>query len=235
MKTQFLAATSALALALAPSPAMAQQMNMPGMTMPQVPPAKEPKASPTMPMDHSGMDMGHGEHAMTGALGSYPSTREASGTAWEPDTSEHEGLMTRSGDWMLMAHGNLTAVTSIQGGPRGDSKAFVEGMLMGMARRDFANGDDYANRVKVTAGSLDLGDEGCQTIEVDVRIASLHGGRSRSHPPADLRTPPGQEGYWLYSAAWLLRCSATSAWICGQRFDRKFWSLPNTDTLGSRT
>ena len=27
--------------------------------------------------------------AMTGALGRYPMTREASGTAWQPDASEH--------------------------------------------------------------------------------------------------------------------------------------------------
>ena len=30
--------------------------------------------------------------AMTGALGSYPMERESSGTAWQPDTTEHMGL-----------------------------------------------------------------------------------------------------------------------------------------------
>ena len=50
----------------------------------------------TMPMKHGQMPMGeHAGHAMamTGALGSYPMERESSGTAWQPDTSEHMGLM----------------------------------------------------------------------------------------------------------------------------------------------
>src|SRR6266480_4923538 len=34
----------------------------------------------------------HGEHPMTGALGAYAFTREASGTAWQPESSIHEGL-----------------------------------------------------------------------------------------------------------------------------------------------
>jgi hypothetical protein len=37
-------------------------------------------------------------HAQTGALGSYPMTRESSGTAWQPDTFEHMGVMGQSGD-----------------------------------------------------------------------------------------------------------------------------------------
>ena len=30
--------------------------------------------------------------AMAGAFGPYSMTREASGTAWQPDTSEHDGI-----------------------------------------------------------------------------------------------------------------------------------------------
>ena len=77
---------------------------------------------------------------MAGALGPYSMTRESSGTAWQPDTSEHMGVMTHSGDWMLMAHGMLNLVYDHQGGHRGDDKLFASGMLMGMARRPIGNG-----------------------------------------------------------------------------------------------
>ena len=86
-----------------------------------------------------------GEHSaaamqMTGALGPYAVQRESSGTAWQPDSSEHEGLHAISGNWMLMAHGALNLVYDHQSGPRGDDKAFASGMLMGMARRPLGNG-----------------------------------------------------------------------------------------------
>ncbi len=77
---------------------------------------------------------------MTGALGPYPMAREASGTAWQPDTSEHGGLHLASGEWSLMAHGELNLVHSWQESPRGDSKTFPAGMLMGMARRPLGDG-----------------------------------------------------------------------------------------------
>ena len=103
------------------------------------------------PMDHSRMDhsqmgqMQMGDHAghqmaMTGALGRYPMERESSGTAWQPDTSEQAGIHVMSGDWTLMAHGVLNLVYDHQSGRRGDDKAFVSGMLMGMARRSLGDG-----------------------------------------------------------------------------------------------
>jgi len=82
---------------------------------------------------------GH-EMAMTGALGPYPMERESSGTAWQPDASEHVGLMSMSGDWTLMAHGVVNLVYDHQSGRRGDDKPFASGMLMGMARRQLGNG-----------------------------------------------------------------------------------------------
>jgi hypothetical protein len=119
-----------------------------------MPPQPAPGADQAMPMDHSqhggmpmkgmqGMSQGErGGHqmAMSGSLGSYPMEREASGTAWQPDTSEHMGLHVMSGDWMLMAHGLLNLVYDHQSGPRGDHKVFASGMLMGMARRPLGNG-----------------------------------------------------------------------------------------------
>jgi hypothetical protein len=98
-------------------------------------------------MDHSQMEHGTmppGEHseqgAMTGAFGPYPMTRESSGTAWQPDTSEHEALHVASGDWTLMAHGVVNLVYDHQSGRRGDDKLFAAGMVMGMARRPIGDG-----------------------------------------------------------------------------------------------
>jgi len=94
---------------------------------------------PDMPgMDHSKMDPGAVAgvgHGMSGALGPYAMTREASGTSWQPDASVHEGLQVRRGPWTVMLHGVLTGVYSSQSGPRGDDKAFAAGMLMAMAQR----------------------------------------------------------------------------------------------------
>lgn len=93
-------------------------------------------------MDHGPMpsDEHAGHETMNGAFGPYPMQREASGTAWQPDTSEHMGVMTRSGDWTLMGHGVLNLVYDHQSGTRGDDKTFVSGMVMGMARRPLGNG-----------------------------------------------------------------------------------------------
>ena len=82
----------------------------------------------------------HAGHAMSGALGAYPMQRESSGTAWQPDASEHMGLMTTAGNWTLMAHGVVNLVADHQSGPRGDKQLFPSGMLMGMARRPLGNG-----------------------------------------------------------------------------------------------
>ncbi len=118
-------------------------------------PANKPVQQP-MPMDHSQMDhaqmgqmpmegmppAGHAGQAMamTGALCSYPMTRESSGTAWQPDSSEHDALHVVSGDWTLMAHGVFNLVADHQSGRGGDDKIFASGMLMGMARRPLGNG-----------------------------------------------------------------------------------------------
>jgi len=71
---------------------------------------------------------------MPAALGPYPMSREASGTAWQPDNSEHQAVHAMSGRWMLMGHALLTLVYDRQEGRRGGEKAFVSGMAMGMAR-----------------------------------------------------------------------------------------------------
>src|SRR4051794_37259895 len=91
-------------------------------------------------VDHakvSGMGHGGGGHAMKGFLGPYGMGREGSGTSWQPDTSPHEGIHNQYGDWMTMWHAMFNCVYDHQGGPRGDTKTFVSGMVMGMTQRQF--------------------------------------------------------------------------------------------------
>ena len=87
------------------------------------PPAADPHAGHVMPMDYSSHQM-----PMTGTLGGYPMSRDASGTAWQPDAARHGGVHEQAGNWMLMGHLSLAGVYSNQSGPRGDDKAFAAGM-----------------------------------------------------------------------------------------------------------
>ncbi|MEO7410335.1 MAG: hypothetical protein ABIU10_03310 [Sphingomicrobium sp.] len=110
-------------------------------------------------VDHSSMPGmehgGGGGHAnMLGAFGPYSATREASGTAWQPDSSEHQGWMMSSGDWNFMVHGNADLIADTQSGRRGDDKLFVAGMLMGMATRTATNGNTLQFRAMVSPDPL---------------------------------------------------------------------------------
>ena len=101
----------------------------------------------------------HVGHEMLGMFGPYPMSREASGTAWQPESAPHTGLHTTRGDWHLMAHGFVSFVYDEQDGPRGDEKAFSENMLMGMAVRNLPKGR-LGLRAMVSAEPWTIGDEG---------------------------------------------------------------------------
>ena len=143
LRPRLLLAARAFALTSLATPATAQHAgHMPGMTMPapkEKAAAEKPVSAPT---DHAAMaGMRHSGHeSMRGALGAYPMQRESSGTAWQPDTSEHMGVTSEAGEWMLMVHGVVNLVYDHQSGRRGDDKAFASGMLMGIARRPLGNG-----------------------------------------------------------------------------------------------
>ncbi|MGH8129885.1 MAG: hypothetical protein ACRES3_03410 [Steroidobacteraceae bacterium] len=110
-------------------------------------------AGPTQAPQQAGESHQHDRSSamtMTGALGSYPMSRDASGTAWQPDDSPHVMGHTMRGDWTLMGHAMLNAVYDRQQGPRGDELAFVAGMAMGTARRGFANGDALTLRAMLS-------------------------------------------------------------------------------------
>jgi hypothetical protein len=107
--------------------------------------------------DMEGMD--HGMHAMRGMLGSYSMSREASGTAWQPESTPHMGVHTTWNGWELMTHGFANLVYDRQRGPRGDSKVFSENMLMGMASRDLGPGH-LGLRAMLSAEPWTIGKEG---------------------------------------------------------------------------
>lgn len=94
----------------------------------------------------AGMDMTHAESP----LGSYPMTRDASGTSWAPDVSPPQGLMVHSGGWMLMGHALLNGVYDSQSGPRGGDKTFTAGMVMLMAQRPLDQGDTLQLRAMLS-------------------------------------------------------------------------------------
>jgi hypothetical protein len=119
-------------------PAPAEADAHAGHVMAPAPVEADPHAGHVMPpatADHAG-------HAMpaTGIFGAYPMGRDASGTSWQPDASVHGGVHGARGGWSLMGHAVINGVYDYQGGLRGDEKAFVAGMLMGAARRDFGDG-----------------------------------------------------------------------------------------------
>ncbi|MET0545853.1 MAG: hypothetical protein ABWZ40_06055 [Caulobacterales bacterium] len=137
----------------APAPVLAAPA--PHVETPQIEGAPAPVAATAKPEDvptmnamegmdmseHAHMDHGGHDKQMTGLFGGYAMTRDASGTAWQPAAAPHDMQHFTVGDWMLMGHLTLNGVYDWQGGPRGDEKSFVNGMIMGAARRDLGNGD----------------------------------------------------------------------------------------------
>jgi hypothetical protein len=144
-----LLAGAGLASYSAAAPAQKHEHHIPPAATKQE--ARKPERAPPQnnhPVDHSqhmapisvGTHAAEEPHFATGALGPYPMTRESSGTAWQPDASEHMGVMSQSGDWTLMGHGVLNLVYDHQSGGRGEDKAFASGMLMGVAGRPLGDG-----------------------------------------------------------------------------------------------
>jgi hypothetical protein len=65
-----------------------------------------------------------------GMYGEYESTREASGTSWQPGSSPMDGIHFERGGWNFMIHGFVTAVYRSEPAPRGDDAGFSTNMLM---------------------------------------------------------------------------------------------------------
>ncbi|MGQ3039607.1 MAG: hypothetical protein ACT6TH_13240 [Brevundimonas sp.] len=151
-----LAGASLLALAL---PAAAQDHWHHAPAQPAQPAQPDPHAGHAMPaMDHS-QDHGDPHGATTSPLGRWPMTRDASGTSWQPDLSRHGGLHWNRSEWSFMSHAQINLVHDWQNGLRGDDKTFVSGMIMGSARRDFADGSTLNLRAMLSPDPL-MGKEG---------------------------------------------------------------------------
>ena len=118
--------------------AHAQAMQaMPGMQHGQAAPARpaEPPAQPATPEEpQDGATSDSGMTMMAGSLGHYVMMRDASGTAWQPESTPMEGMNWQAGGWTGMLHGYAELIYDHQGGPRGASKTFSESMLMVMAQ-----------------------------------------------------------------------------------------------------
>src|SRR5438105_14031017 len=78
----------------APMPTPAQPQHAHGAPAP----AQPQHAHTVEKTQHHGMDM-------RGMYGPYPMAREASGTAWQPDSSPHGAIMAMAGEWHTMVHG----------------------------------------------------------------------------------------------------------------------------------
>ncbi len=113
---------------------------------------------------------------MRAALGAYPMTREASGTAWQPDSSVHGGVHIEAGEWMVMSHARLNAVYDRQQGPRGDDKTFAAGMVMSEATRVLASEDVVRIRAMLSPDPL-MGASGYPLLLATGETAN---GRTRS-------------------------------------------------------
>ena len=110
---------------------------------------------PDAAMDEASTAADHAQHVgMSAALGPYSMTREASGTAWQPDSSVHAGVHLEAGEWMVMTHASLNAVYDSQKGPRGDDQTFVSGMVMTAATRELASSDIVRLRAMVSPDPL---------------------------------------------------------------------------------
>lgn len=95
-------------------------------------------------MDHSQMDhskMGHDMPGMSGGTMGSRMLREASGTAWQPESTPMFGFHSRSGAWSIMSHYNAFLNYDKQGGPRGDEDVNSINWGMVMANRRLGKGE----------------------------------------------------------------------------------------------
>jgi hypothetical protein len=127
---------------LAAAPAQAQPGTVaaaPGASPADAGAATDPRPADQVTSSHdmSSMAMARGAlgDGMAGALGAYPMSREASGSAWQPDVSATNGVLLVFSDWSVTLQGVLNGVYDRQAGLRGGEGSFVSGMVMVMAQR----------------------------------------------------------------------------------------------------
>lgn len=77
---------------------------------------------------------------MHGMYGTYPMSRESTGTSWMPSSTQMPEIHRIVDDWVMMIDGYLMAIYDDQGGRRGDRKFFSENMFMFTGQKDFGSG-----------------------------------------------------------------------------------------------
>jgi hypothetical protein len=87
-----------------------------------------------MGVSHEGMAMPAGDE-MKMSFGPLPDSRDASGTAWQPDATPMHAHHSMLGDWALMTHYNAFLAYDNQSGRRGDEQLNSINWLMLMASR----------------------------------------------------------------------------------------------------
>lgn len=98
---------------------------------------KEPPASDApAAKDHTGHTGHHAAAPEEQSVRGIPLSRNASGTAWQPDDTPHAAMHTRAGGWDVMFHGLLFGGYDWQQGPRGADAVLATGWLMLMAERE---------------------------------------------------------------------------------------------------
>lgn len=75
-----------------------------------------------------------------GLLGQTPLSREAEGTAWQPDSMSHDGIDRSLGSWRLSVDGRAFATYSWQGSVRRADKIFSTNELGVVVQRPFTHG-----------------------------------------------------------------------------------------------
>jgi hypothetical protein len=135
MTTRISEVALCVAATLIAVPAAAQMQGMDHSQHTSAPPASPP-ADP-----HAGHDMSKMDGMEGMDMGGDTGTPAAgSGTSRLPAAEgEMRGLHLTPGNWMVMLHGYAWGTYSDQGGPRGDSQAFVTSMAMAEASRDLSD------------------------------------------------------------------------------------------------
>lgn len=177
-------------------------------------PHEHPGMHHAMPgMSHE-MPMTHG-HAMRALYGSYPMSREASGTAWQPDQAPHRGRHLMAGPWTGMLHGDLMLALDRQGGPRGDDEVFSSNMLMAMLARPLGAGR-FGARAMVSLEPSSIGDTGYPLL---LQTGETADGRT---PLIDRQHP--HDAFMELAVSWAVSDATRSAFV--------YAGLPGEPALG---
>lgn len=135
--------------------------------------------------DHS-LTMNHSttnaHEMMSGFYGSYPMTREASGTSWQPEATPPDDIHFSQSDWTFMLHGFAFGTYDHQGGPRGGEKFISQNMVALMAQHPIGEGR-FGLRTMLSLEPATIGKDGYPEL---LQTGETADGRSplidRQHP-----------------------------------------------------